>query len=170
MSEETAVVTEEVVDLENTQEENAEGKSNKKRGRKSAPKKNYKRVFTKSDDCDANPPLDEKDMPVEGYRAYTIEFKDDITFTKGQKLFVHGRSADQACSFIVSHYVEASPTHEQQRGPSRKIDENFLKYCHLMHSSGMNDGLQQFFAEYPHYEKIDFTKPVEELIQEYVKK
>lgn len=170
MTEETAVVdlTDEV-EVENI---NTEGEKKKKgkRGRKAAPVHNYKQIFSSADECDKNPPLDEKEMPVEGYRAYELTFSQDVSFTAGATYFIQARSGDQACSFLVSHYVETKPVHEQTRGPSKKIDENYLKYCKLMFDGGMNDGLQQFFAEHEHYQKIDFSQPIDVLIEEYITK
>ncbi|MBK9284969.1 MAG: hypothetical protein IPM51_11740 [Sphingobacteriaceae bacterium] len=161
MSTDTAVEVIEVVE---------EKEEKKTRGRKAAPKKNYKRIFSNADNCDANPPLDDKDMPVDGFRAYKVVVTSEVNFAKGTEFFVHARSGDQASSFIIGNYVDSQPLHEQQRGPSKKIDENYLKYCHLMHNAGMTDGLNEFFKEFPHYEKIDFSKPVDELIQEYCSK
>lgn len=162
----------EVLEVQDNQVENQENQEDKKpkRGRKAAPKKNYRTIFNNADKCKANPPLDENDVPVEGFREYRLVFMNDTVFKKGQEFYIQARSGDQAGGFLAQNYCHIETAFESKRGPSKKIDENYLRYLKLMHQGGMKEGIEQFLEEHPHYSPIDLKKPLDDLLETYCKK
>lgn len=129
--------------------ENVESGDSPKRGRGAAPKINYQTIFTDEATGKANPPKNENNEEVEGYRMYTLEV---ITSPPlNTKQYVYARSQDQATAFVLSQYVTCDVTDPAQRGKPKKIDPIYLGYLKVLKQNKMQAELDAFLVEYPHY-------------------